>query len=111
MAIEHGKIDGDVILNYELVLHGMVTGNVSVARGGVLILHGTCSQNLAVEKNGQVYLHGTVAGNVLNRGGYLEIYGTVSGHVHTNEGNTLIDPGAVIKKGVSRRQGEPSDED
>jgi cytoskeletal protein CcmA (bactofilin family) len=100
MTIEHGKIESDVSLDYELTLHGMVTGTIRVVNGGVLVLHGICGQNLLVERGAQAYLHGTVGGNVLNCGGYLEVYGTVGGYVHTTEGgNTFIDPNAVVNKG------------
>ena len=111
MTIEHGKIDGDINLSYELVLHGMTTGNITVTKGGVLILHGMCCQNLMVEKDGHAYLHGLVAGNVLNRGGYLEVYGTVKGHVHTYEGDTFIDPEAVVVEGISESKAGLENED
>jgi len=100
MDIEHGKIEGNVCLDYELILHGMVTGNITVIRNGVLVLHGTCCRDLVVEKGAQAYLHGTVGGDVLNRGGRLEVYGTVGGYVHTAEdGDTFIDPNAVVARG------------
>jgi len=102
MTIEHGRIESDVYLDYELTLHGKVAGIITVVNSGVLVLHGTCCQNLVVERGAQAYLHGTVGGDVLNRGGYLEVYGTVDGYVHTTEGgNTFIDPNALVNKGSS----------
>jgi cytoskeletal protein CcmA (bactofilin family) len=100
MTVEHGKIEGDISLDYELTLHGMVTGNVTIVSGGALVLHGMCCQNLIVQKGAKAYLHGTVGGNALNRGGTLEVYGTVGGYVHTTEnGNTFIDQYALVIKG------------
>ena len=98
MAVEHGKIEGDIKLDYELILHGMVTGNITVVDGGILLLHGMCSQNLFIEKGEMVYLHGTTVGNVHNHGGDLEVYGTINGYLITESGNMLIDPDAVIKQ-------------
>ena len=83
MTVEHGKIEGDVLIDSDLTLRGMVTGNITVVNGGFLALHGMCCRNLVVERGGQVYLYGTVSGDVLNRGGHLEVYGTVSGYIHT----------------------------
>jgi len=97
MTVEHGKIEGDISVDCELTLHGMVTGNVTVVRGGVLALHGMCCGNLVVEKEAEAYLHGTVGLDALNRGGRLRVYGTVGRRVHTTEnGDTFIDENAVV---------------
>ncbi len=101
MIEERGKIERNVYLDYDLTLHGMITGDVIVGKESVFILHGTCSQNLVVEQDSHVYLHGTVLGNVNNNGGILEVYGTVNGYVATSKnGKTFIDAKAVIIKGV-----------
>ena len=94
------KIEGNILLDHELILHGLVTGNITVVNGGTLILHGLCSQNIEIGKGAKAYIHGLVAGNVLNRGGRLEVYGTISGFISTiEEGVTLIDPNAIVAKG------------
>ena len=100
MIDEHGKIEGSIHLDYDLTLHGIVTGDVFVAKGSVFVLHGICSQNLVVDKSSQAYLHGIVNGNVHNNGGVLEIYGIVNGYVNTSEdGKTFIATTAVLRKG------------
>lgn len=97
MKVEHGKLESSIQLDYELVLHGMVTGNVTVLKNGVLFLHGMCCQNLVLEDGAKVYLYGTVSGNVLNRAGYLEVYGVIGGNPQTEEcGKTLVDNKAVV---------------
>ena len=102
MFVEHGKTDGNMSLDHALTLHGMVTGDITVVKGGCLVLHGMCCHNLLVEKEAKAYIHGTVGGNVLNHGGHLEVYGMVEGYVHTTEsGNTLIDHNAIVSKGCS----------
>lgn len=96
MIVEHGKIEDHIIVDRKLTLHGMVTGNVTVVPGGVLVLHGMCCQSVVVERGAAAYLHGTVGGDVLNRGGHLEVFGIVGGRVRTTErGHTFVDPGAV----------------
>jgi cytoskeletal protein CcmA (bactofilin family) len=98
MRIEDGKIEGDIQLDQELTLSGMVTGNIIVVDGGLLNLNGTCCKDLTLQEGAKVYLRGTVGGSVFNRGGYVEIYGTVAGSLHTTEeGSTFVDPHAVVK--------------
>lgn len=98
MKIEHGKIDRNLLLNYELTLHGMVTGDVVVEKGGLLYLHGTCCKNLIIQEGGKVYLYGTVSGDVQNIDGYLEVYGAINGHLRTETGKTVVDKNAMIGK-------------
>ena len=99
MKIEHGKIDGDLIIEDSLELHGMVTGNIQVLRDSTLFLHGTCCKNLIIKAGGAAKVHGMVSGNVNNEGGKLDVFGTVIGSVSTSvDGSTYVDPNAVIKK-------------
>jgi cytoskeletal protein CcmA (bactofilin family) len=103
MNIEHGKIEGDLRLDHPLVLHGMVTGTITVVSGGVLALHGMCSR-LVIEPGGEVELHGTVGGNVTNRGGNLQVYGTIGGLLwadNTEHGSSVVHRDAVVNGGVS----------
>ena len=96
MTIEHGKIEGDLHLDYELIMHGMIEGNVTVVKGGIFLLNGSCT-NIVIEKGAKAILNGNVGGNVLNQGGQLKVYGSVDGHVNTTDGGiTYIDPNAVI---------------
>jgi hypothetical protein len=96
MDIEHGKIEGDLHVQDEFRLHGLVTGNIFVSPKGILHLHGLCAGNVYVEKDGFAYIHGTISKNLENRGGYIEVWGTITGKVYTVEGETKIDDDAVI---------------
>lgn len=99
MIEEHGKIENDVYLNYDLTLHGMITGDVIVGKGSNFVLHGTCCKNLVLEQGSSVRLNGMVCGNVNNNGGFLEVYGLVNGSIQTSEhGKTFIDPKATVAK-------------
>lgn len=97
MKSEHGTITGNLTLDSNLILYGMVTGSVVVNKGGTLYLHGSCLQNLTINKGGCVYLFGTVSGNVDNLGGYLEIYGRIDGFLRTETGKTTIDNKAFLR--------------
>jgi len=90
-------IKGNLTVRRELTLRGMVTGNITVLKGGVLDFQGTCNKDLILEEGSKVYLGCLVNGNVVNRG-ELHVSGTVNGYVHTDDrGKTVVDPGAKIK--------------
>lgn len=98
MVAEHRRIEGALVLNYELTLKGSITGDVTVVRHGILRLHGLCCRNLTLEQDSKAYLYGTVNGNVLNRAGYLQVYGKIAGNLHTEAGaETHIDAQAVVQ--------------
>ena len=96
MQTEHGKIVGNLDVENELEMHGMITGDAIVRAGGILHLHGMVCGNLIVEEGGVAYLHGSVTDNALNRGGILKIYGMVNGYLDQSLGTTLLDPKAMV---------------
>lgn len=91
-----GKIEGDLQVESDYLLRGVVTGSITVGAGGYLELHGMVCRDLNIEPGGIVALHGTIAGDVYNRGGDLEVYGVVVGALHNEGGATVVDPEAVI---------------
>jgi hypothetical protein len=56
MRIFHTKIEGDLQVNEDLVLHGMVTGSIVVLAGGVLTLEGMCNGDITVEETAKAIL-------------------------------------------------------
>jgi cytoskeletal protein CcmA (bactofilin family) len=96
LRTERGQIEGDVYLTDELVLHGMVVGDLTVAATAVLHLHGMCTGNLVVERGGRAEVPGMVVKDVVNRGGDVDISGMVNGSVREEAGRTFVRPGAVI---------------
>ncbi len=96
MIEEHGKIDNDVTLDGDFILHGMITGDVTIGNKSTFILHGMCCKSLIIEQDSRAYIHGTISGNIINNGN-LEVYGTVIGNIHTSKtGNTFISPQAKV---------------
>lgn len=94
MQIEYGKIEGDLVLDDDLKLHGMLCGNLTVPAGCKVWLHGMVTGDLRVEPDGAAVVHGMVCGDVLAEGP-TTIFGTVSGGA---SGPKLkVDPGAVIQ--------------
>lgn len=100
MKNEHGKIDGDLRVQEEFNLHGMVTGSVRVDPRGILRLHGMVSRDLVLEPSSHADLYGMVIGNVVNRGGHLRVFGMINGALHHEAGETLVHPGAVVQGGI-----------
>ena len=101
MQREHGKLEGDVEVNGYLKFHGMITGSAIIRSGAHIDLHGMVARVLMVETGATAKIHGMVVGNVINKGGEIEIYGTVNGSVQKESGNTFIDPRAVVQGHVS----------
>lgn len=100
MKVMKQRIEGDTILNEDTQLHGMIVGSTTVSENTVLHLHGMIIGNLLLEQSSTVYLHGMVNGDVINRGGRLEVFGIVNGKVIRENGETLVDPKAIVLDGV-----------
>jgi len=98
-TIRH-KIVGDTTIDEDTELHGMIAGTVTVAEDTILQLHGKVAGSLILLPRSAAFVHGTVDGNVVNRGGYLEIFGAVTGQVVRQAGTTVIDSMAEVGLGV-----------
>ena len=90
------KINGDYTIDADLEFHGMVTGNATVIKNVNLILHGMICKSLSVEKDGFAVIYGTISGDLVNKGGRVEVFGMVNGKLIENYGETIIHSGAVI---------------
>jgi len=91
------KIEGDVIIEEDTTLEGMIVGNVTVTGAAEFVLRGMVRGTVTVLENSVVYLHGTVNGDVINNGGSLEVYGMIKGRLFRERGETFIDDNAMIQ--------------
>lgn len=91
-----GKIEQDTVLEDDLILTGVINGDVIVKEGVHFNLNGMVSGNLLVSNNSSVFINGVLNGDVKNNGGNLEIYGRVKGNIIKVSGKTFIDKNAVI---------------
>ncbi len=89
------KIEGDFRIETDVILRGMVTGDVIVSKDCKLVLHGMIVKDLILEEGSLVELHGMVNQNVYNKGGTLKVYGMIRG-ILKDEGETYVDPNAKI---------------
>jgi len=92
------KIDGDLFIEEDTRLLGMVTGSVTVIAPNHFVLQGMVCRDLIAQQGTTVDVHGTVVGAVVNHGADIEIAGVI-GSLQENKGASaarIID-GAVIK--------------
>lgn len=80
----------------------MLVGSATVERGGELILSGMVTGDVEVLVGGAATIDGTVCGVLYNRGGAVRLYGT-AGDVVSQEGTTHVAPDAVVESRQPRR--------
>lgn len=89
-----GRITGQLTVTHDVVLHGMVIGDVWVTGGAVLTLYGVVTGDLHVDAGGAAVIRGAVNGAVINKGERIQVFGTV-GEV-TGFGTTHLDANAAV---------------
>lgn len=99
MEIEILNMLGNLKVSEPYSLFGMVTGHTEVNEGGDLYVYGSCGQGMTVHEGGRAVIYGVVLGDVTNKGGELHVYGVITGEVHNIDGDTIVDPDAVVAHG------------
>ena len=89
------KIDGSLLVEEDLLFHGMITGDLTVPSGRMLKMHGLVSGDLVVEKGAEADVHGKVNGAVRNQG-RVRIFGMVKDLFEDAGADTLVDAKAVV---------------
>lgn len=92
-----GKHEGNLVLNGNLELTGMICGDLVVSSGCRANVDGVVTGRIIVEKDGVAILNGTVSNGLTNNGGRAEIFGYVVGGVNDISGDTIIHPNARIE--------------
>ncbi|WP_413472530.1 hypothetical protein [Shewanella baltica] len=101
MKFENGKVSGDLVVEHDLTLNGMVSGHIHVKENSKLILNGMCLGDLQVDAGSEVDIRGIVQGNIRNLGGVLKINGIVQGNV-SDAGTTLVSEGAIVEGSINK---------
>ena len=92
----HDQIPGPLTISDEVELHGTVTNEVTVVRGGRLVVYGMIAGDLVIEEGGVAEVRGMVTGSVRNRGAF-RLAGLVSGLLRDEAGGrSAIAPEAII---------------
>ena len=71
--------DGDVIMEHDGRLSGMIAGNVIVRPGCTVRISGMVGGDVYVEAGASARISGMVSGRIINRGGAIRVTGTVGG--------------------------------
>lgn len=100
MDVINDKIERNIVFIEDVKLHGMIVGSTTVSKNATLFLHGMIKGDLILEDNSKVYLHGMVNGDVIAKSGHIEVYGMINGKIIRENGEVIIDPKAIIEKGV-----------
>jgi cytoskeletal protein CcmA (bactofilin family) len=90
------QITGPYRVSEDLLLHGMIAGDTTVATGVTLNLTGMVTGDLHVESGARALLYGTVSGSVVNRGS-VELEGEVGDLTDLEGGTSRVSPDAVIR--------------
>ena len=113
---ERGQLKGDQVIEQPYTLWGSIAGNVTATKGSKFYVRGTIYGDLTVLHGGRVHVYGKVTGNLLvkdgakvivsgvigkdaiNEGGrlYVDSLAEVMGKVHTEDGETQVDPEAKV---------------
>ena len=76
----HNQVSGPITISDDVELHGTITTEATVARGGRLIVYGMIAGDLIIKEGGAAEVRGMVTGSVLNRG-VFRLGGFVSGSI------------------------------
>lgn len=95
MEIVGDKIIGPYVLERNIEFRGMATEGMTVKCGVELILRGVVIGDLIVEAGARVEVHGMVGGTVFNEGGNVTIWGMVD-RIAGSSSCTLA-PGAIVR--------------
>lgn len=78
MKIINTKVIGDLYATEDILLTGIVQGNIHILAGGNLALDGKCNGIIIVKTGGIARISGNVSGYVFNMGGELYIDASAS---------------------------------
>ena len=69
---------GDLRVDHDGDVNGIVSGSVTIAAGCRAAVSGIVSDDLIVEEGGVVEMSGILSGRVINHGGQVRVTGVVS---------------------------------
>lgn len=106
MREERGRIAGNMVVYEPFTLWGVVSGTVSVIKGGKFYARGLIHGNLDVQEGGRVHVFGSISGNVtLAADTKVIISGMVAGDIINNGGRLFIDKQAKVDGRIKTHAG------
>jgi cytoskeletal protein CcmA (bactofilin family) len=90
-------ISSNVTVRKDLILYGIISGDVTLVSPSILTIYGMVNGNVEVLEGTSLILHGMINGNVVNYG-YCEINGTINGNLIDMEGGIKNVTGIIKPK-------------
>ncbi len=85
MKTIQNTVHGDLVVDENTILDGIVAGSAIVRPNSKLIINGMVTGNVVIEENAEVELNGIVSGDIYSQGGSFIKTGILSGSlVETN---------------------------
>ncbi|WP_019554748.1 hypothetical protein [Propionispira raffinosivorans] len=89
-------VEGDIKVNEDTKISGMLNGNAFVSSNKRLDVNGILNGDVYISPSAQVYIYGIVDGVIENRGGHLEVFGVVKKFILDKKGETEIHTNAIV---------------
>jgi cytoskeletal protein CcmA (bactofilin family) len=88
---------GNITIESDSNLTGMITGDVLLNSKTQLHVHGTVNGQITINRESKLVVYGTVNGDIINNGKF-EIYGTVNGELVKQLGDFKVSDKAIVNK-------------
>ncbi len=82
-----------------MLIDGIINGDLKIEGGSQVQFDGVVRGSVQLQ-GGSLYLRGIVKNNVDNDGGKLTIRGLVKGRVRTHTGETVMEEGSLVGRGM-----------
>ena len=79
MSDPAGIVDGDLLIDRDATVSGIVSGDVTVAAGCRVKVSGIVEGDLIANEGSEVHLSGMLSGRIIERDGRVRVTGMVSG--------------------------------
>lgn len=88
--VKGSKLTGNILITYDLQLDGDVEGNITSEQNSHIIMKGRCNGNI-ITKGGNVEIDGQMGSGDITAGGNVKITGKFSGGKVTAKGKIFVD--------------------
>lgn len=88
--VKGSKLTGNILITYDLQLDGDVEGNITSEQNSHIIMKGHCNGNI-ITKGGNVDIEGQMGSGDITAGGNVKITGKFSGGKVTAKGRIYVD--------------------
>ena len=95
MNIIKNKLEGNIQIETDSILTGIVIGNVNVLKGVVFTVHWTINWSIHTDMNSEVEIHGIINRDIYNLG-RLKIFWIVNGKINKLWWELILEKTAIV---------------